>query len=81
LGVSKFFRGFFPLVSLEDLREQSFALYYFTEGGVTYSDVEEMEASERHWHLKRLRQQKQAEADAMKKANAQAKQKKTRRRR
>jgi hypothetical protein len=81
LGVQKFFRGFFPVTSLDDIREQTFALYYFSEGGIAYRDVENMEASERNWHLGRIAKQKTDEAEAIKKAQADAKKGVRRRRR
>jgi Sec7-like guanine-nucleotide exchange factor len=81
LGLQKFFRGFFPVASLDDIREQSFALYYFSEGGIAYRDVEEMEASERNWHLRRIAKQKTDEQEAIKRAQADAKKGAKRRRR
>jgi hypothetical protein len=76
LGLQEFFRRFFPIGDLDGLREEAFALYYFSGGdggGITYGDVEGMEASERQWHMKRIAQQKRAEADAMHRAQAKAK--------
>jgi hypothetical protein len=79
LELQKFFRGFFPVTSLDDIREQVFALYYFSEGGITYRDVDDMESSERTWHLKRIAKQKTDESEAIKKAQADAKMKRRRR--
>jgi hypothetical protein len=53
---------------VDDIREQTFVLYYFSEGGISYGDVEEMEATERAWQLKRLLKQRKNEVDEMKKA-------------
>ena len=48
------------------MREEIFLLAYFSKGGFGYA-VNEMEAEERAWFLKRLTKQKKEEAAAMKK--------------
>jgi hypothetical protein len=68
LEVPKFFRRFFPIASADEIREEAFVLYYYSEGGVKYGDIEEMETVERAWNLKRLSRQKQAELSEAKKA-------------
>jgi hypothetical protein len=76
LELPQFFRRFFPIGDVDELREETFALYYYSTheggGGITYGDVQDMEASERHWNLKRISQQKRHEADAMRSAQARA---------
>jgi len=65
--------GFFllellPSVELDSLREEVWTLCYLTEGGFSYSEVQEMTRGERTWFLKRLAKAKEAEADAIKAA-------------
>ena len=68
-----FFRSFFPLATLDELREETFALYYFSEGGVKYGDVLDMESDERRWNLRRIEKQKALEAEAIERARQSAK--------
>jgi len=66
MGVSEFFRSFFPITDVNELREEIFSLYYFSEGGFTYSDVEDLEYEERQWHIKRIYEQKKKENKSIK---------------
>lgn len=45
--------------------EQSFLLMYGMQGGLKWDDIQEMETSERLFHLKRLVEQKQMELEAI----------------
>ena len=54
------------------IREETFQLYYHSEGGVQYSDIQGMTSEERKWHIERILEQKKTESEAIKKAQASA---------
>ena len=62
----------FPDVSLEDWREAVFALGWHQHEGsgltCSYSDIMEMQVSDKYWFCKRIAKQRGDEADAIKKA-------------
>jgi len=67
MELQQFFRFFFPISSLDSLREEIFALTYVMKG-MTYGDLLEMDSSERWWYLKRLHKQLKKETQEMKQA-------------
>lgn len=64
-----FLHGCLALKSTEELREETHAMVYITQGGFNYNDVMGMTRADRDWHIARLAQQKgeeRKEMDAMK---------------
>jgi hypothetical protein len=64
LGVRRFFRRFFELRSLDELREEVFALAYIVKG--FQHPIAEMDPDDREWFLTRARRQLEHEEKAMK---------------
>lgn len=67
MGLQQFFQHFFPIRSLDDLREEAFALMYCVKG-MSYDSIENMLSSDREWYIRRLYKQLQHEDEQMKKA-------------
>ena len=69
MELSKFFRDFLPITPIGDIWEGQFNLIYYTKGGVTLEQAENMKRNKFLWFLKRLRKQKVDENKAIANAN------------
>jgi hypothetical protein len=61
----EFFRGFFPIRTLKEIREELFFLSYNMQGGITWSEIEELDATELDWLVWRLIDQIKRERKAL----------------